>query len=60
MAYEAELPKHYLLDESDPDIVMVRRDDGTFVAAFSARGATNEGLVEAEQADYGALIKQPA
>jgi hypothetical protein len=60
MAHEAELPKHYLLDESDPDIVMVRRDDGTFVAAFSARGATNEGLVEAAQADYGALIKQPA
>ena len=60
MAYEAELPKHYLLDESDPDIVMVRWDDGTFVAAFSARGATSEGLVEAAQADYGALIKQPA
>jgi hypothetical protein len=57
---EAELPKHYLLDESDPDIVVVRRDDGTFVAAFSARGATNEGLVEAARADYGALIKQPA
>ena len=60
MTYEAELPKHYLLDESDPDIVMVRRDDGTFVAAFSARGATKEGLVEAAQADYEALIKQPA
>jgi hypothetical protein len=40
MAQEAELPKHYDLDESDPDIVVVRRDDGTFVAAFSARGAT--------------------
>jgi hypothetical protein len=60
MTYEAELPKHYLLDESDPDIVVVRRDDGTFVAALSARGATNEGLLEAAQADYGALIKQPA
>lgn len=60
MTHEAELPKHYLLDESDPDIVVVRRDDGTFVAAFSARGATNEDLVEAARADYGALIKQPA
>jgi hypothetical protein len=60
MTHEAELPKHYLLDESDPDIVVVRRDDGTFFAALSARGATDEGLVEAAQADYGALIKQPA
>jgi hypothetical protein len=60
MTYEAELLKHYLLDESDPDIVVVRRDDGTFVAAFSARGATKEGLVEAARADYEALIKQPA
>jgi hypothetical protein len=57
MMYEAELPKHYLLDESDPDIVLVCRDDGTFVAAFSARGATKEGLVEAAQADYEALLK---
>ena len=60
MAQEAELPKHYDLDESDPDIVVVRRDDGTFVAAFSARGATQEELVKAAQEDYSALIKQSA
>lgn len=36
MTQEAELPKHYYLDESDSDIVALRRDDGTFVAAFSA------------------------
>ena len=30
----------YHLDESDPDSVVLRRQDGTFVAAFSARGAT--------------------
>jgi hypothetical protein len=30
----------YHLDESDPDIVVSCRQDGTFVAAFSARGAT--------------------
>jgi hypothetical protein len=59
-AQEAELPKHYLLDESDPDIVVLRRDDGTFVAAFSARGATREGLVEAAREDYGALIGRSA
>ena len=28
----------YYLDESDPDIVMLRRQDGSFVAAFSAPG----------------------
>ena len=60
MAQEAELPKHYDLDESDPDIVVVRRDDGTFVAAFSARGATQEELVKVAQEDYRALIKQSA
>ena len=60
MAQEAELPKHYDLDESDPDIVVVRRDDGTFVAAFSTRGATQEELVKAAQEDYRALIKQSA
>ena len=60
MAQEAQLPKHYDLDESDPDIVVVRRDDGTFVAAFSARGATQEELVKAAQEDYRALIKQSA
>jgi glucose dehydrogenase len=57
---EAELPKHYYLEESDPDIVVLRRDDGTFVAAFSARGATKEGLIEAAQEDYGALIRRSA
>ena len=36
-AQEAELPKHYCLGETDPDVVVLRRDDGTFVAAFSAR-----------------------
>ena len=36
-AQEAELPKHYCLDETDPDVVVLRRDDGTFMAAFSAR-----------------------
>ena len=59
-AREAGLPKHYCPDESDPDVVVLRRDDGTFVAAFSAWGATKEGLVEAAREDYGALIKQTA
>jgi hypothetical protein len=33
------LPKFdYHLDESDPEVVVLRRDDGSFVAAFSVRG----------------------
>ena len=43
------------LDESDPDIVILRRQDDSFVAAFSARGATKEGVIEAAEADYRGL-----
>jgi hypothetical protein len=32
---DLQLPSTYYLDESDPDILMLRREDGTFVAAFS-------------------------
>jgi hypothetical protein len=33
------LPKFdYYIDKSDPDVVVLRRQDGSFVAAFSARG----------------------
>ena len=46
------LSGHYYLDESDPDVVVLRRQDGTFVAAFSAQGATKEGIVEAAKEDY--------
>jgi hypothetical protein len=57
-AQEAGLPKHYCLDESDPDVVVLRRDDDTFVAAFSARGATSAGLVDAARQDYATLIEK--
>jgi hypothetical protein len=50
----------YYLDESDPDIVILRRQDGAFVAAFSARGATREGIVEAAKEDYGRMIEANA
>jgi hypothetical protein len=51
-AQGAALPEHYYLDESDPDVLVLRRQDGTFVAAFSAQGATREGIVEAAKEDY--------
>ena len=50
------LPSSYYLDESDPDIVLLRRQDGTFVAAFSAQGATKKGIIEAAKEDYRTLL----
>ena len=49
------LPNSYYLDESDPDIVLLRRQDSAFVAAFSIR-ASKEGIVEAAREDYGSLL----
>ena len=46
----------YYLEKSDPDIVILRRQDGAFVAAFSAIWATREGIAEAAKEDYGRLI----
>jgi hypothetical protein len=47
----------YYLEESDPDIVILRRQDDSLVAAFSARGATKEGIIEAAEGDYRELIR---
>jgi hypothetical protein len=49
------LPGSYFIDESDPDIVVLRREDGSFVAAFSAQGATEEGIRQAAMEDYREL-----
>ena len=58
---EKKLPKiDYYLDESDPHIVVLRRQDGSFAAAFSARGATREGILEAAKEDYKKLIEANA
>ncbi len=48
----------YYLDESDPDVVVLRRQDGSFVAAFSSSGITKEGIVEAAKEDYRALTRE--
>jgi hypothetical protein len=53
------LPKFdYHLDESDPDVVALRRQDGSFVAAFSARGATEEGIMRAAKDDHRTLLEE--
>jgi hypothetical protein len=47
----------YYVDESDPDVVILRRQDGSYVAAFSARGVTNEGIIEAATEDRRELFR---
>ena len=54
---EEMLPKfYYYLDESDPDVIVLRRQDDSFIAAFSARGATKEGIEQAAKEDYAKLL----
>jgi hypothetical protein len=61
MEEKGYLPKFdYHLDESDPDVVVLRRQDGAFVAAFSAQGATREGILEAAKEDYRRLVEAHA
>ena len=56
---ELKLPAFsYYLDKSDPDVVVLRRQDGSFVAAFSSSGITKEGIVEAVEEDYTALTRE--
>jgi hypothetical protein len=50
----------YYLDESDPDILLLRRQDGSFAAAFSAQGATRGGIVEAAKEDYWKILEANA
>ena len=58
---EEMLPNfEYYIDESDPDVVVLRRQDGAFVAAFSAIGVTEEAIVEAAREDYRALLEEHA
>jgi hypothetical protein len=58
---EQMLPKFdYYLDHSDPDIVVLRRQDGAFAAAFSARGITDEGIVATAKEDYWKVIEANA
>ncbi len=57
---ESGVPSSYYLDGSDPDILGLRRQDGTFVAAFSAQGATKEGIVAAAKEDCRTLAQKPS
>lgn len=50
-ASRAWLSAGYTLDESDPEILILRRTDGSFSAAFSVAGATREGILSAAEED---------
>lgn len=47
------VPEGYVLDRSDPDLLVLRRDDPdrTFVAVFSASGVTVQGILAAVKED---------
>jgi len=47
------LPLGYSLDESDPDVLALRRPDGTTAAVFSALGAKPESIQQAAWEDHG-------
>jgi hypothetical protein len=50
----------YHIVESDPDVVVLRCQDGAYVAAFSAKGAAGQGILEAAREDYRGLIEANA
>ncbi len=47
------LPEGYILDRSDPDFLVLRRDDEeeTFVAAFSPSRVSIQGILDAVKED---------
>lgn len=45
------LLRGYKVDWSDPDVLVLNRADGSFVAAFSSRGVSTEGLQGAVEVD---------
>ena len=51
--YDPRFPSAgYSLDKSDPDVIVLRRGDGTFVAAFSVLGATQKAVQRAAEDDW--------
>ncbi len=49
-------PAGYRLDRSDSDLLVLRRGDGTFVAAFSALGATRKAIQQTAEIDRRAYV----
>jgi hypothetical protein len=51
---EPRLPPGYVLDRSDPDVLVLLCHDGEAVARFSARGATAEAVEREARAHHRA------
>ena len=49
---EARLPPGYVLDRSDPDVLVLRCPRGTAVARFSSRGARAEAIEREAMKDH--------
>jgi hypothetical protein len=49
--FAPRLPAGYEMDRSDPDVLILRRCDGSMVAAFSLRGVVMETVEEAAWGD---------
>jgi hypothetical protein len=47
------LPSGYALDETDPDVIVLRRADGSGVATFSAVGADLREVERSAWEDFG-------
>ena len=50
---EPRLPPGYVLDHSDPDVLVLRGPHGAAVARFSARGATAEAIEREARTHHG-------
>ena len=49
---EVRLPPGYVLDRSDPDVLVLRCPHGDAVARFSARGAAAEAIEQEARMHY--------
>jgi hypothetical protein len=59
-AFARDLPAGYRLDASDADAWVLRREDGSPAAYFSAAGATKEGVEAAVREDALLAVPGPA
>ena len=50
---EPRLPPGYVLDRSDPDVLVLRCPQGAAIARFSAQGATAEAVEREARTHHG-------
>ena len=50
---EPRMPPGYVLDRSDPDVLVLRSPQGTVIARFSAQGAKAEAIEREARTHHG-------